>query len=541
MKLTAAENNAVRAVEYLLADAKIKVSRKGLEEEFVLHPDFPSLAAVSDALTEWKVPNMAASLVERELVKIPTPALAYLRIRGGILAPIKSVSGESVEWLDTKNGWQKENLHSFAQKWTGAILLIEPNKESGELNYKDQRKGRFLTNSRLWILLLGTLFCLGFYALLHREQVESAIRLYGSTLFIKFFGIAVTTALLSLSIESENSLIRQVCQLGNSTDCNSVLASKGARITSWLSWSEIGFIYFSGGFLALLTSSIKNQPSILSFLFLLSVCSIPYTIYSFWYQRFVVNKWCTLCILVQIALWMEVLLTFLKLNELAWNFASSFYLTVLLSYLVPALGWVLVKKPLMYENQVVGLKRELQKIKLDENYIKATFTGQPEMPPIFAEMTVPWIGNTQSNNTLTVVTNPLCGPCVSIYLEIRELMAKFPDLRCQFIFIGPPRAMQVAAKFLETPQEQLLSTMDRFYEREHHNMERWTQLRKSELPNDLTTKQLLLNYRWSELAGIKETPTVFFNGVKLQKSIRLSDLRQISRVLNYMKANSFPV
>lgn len=116
MNLNATEKNTKDTLEYLLWAAKVPVTANGVTEGLCLHPDFPSMAAVSDALSEWNVPNMATRLHPDQIKEIPLPALAYLKIKGGILAPIKSVKNDSITWLDTQAGWQTEGLNSFQQK-----------------------------------------------------------------------------------------------------------------------------------------------------------------------------------------------------------------------------------------------------------------------------------------------------------------------------------------------------------------------------------------------------------------------------------------
>lgn len=104
MKLNATEKNAKDAVEYLLWAAKVKVSSIGLQEELCLHPYFPTMVAVCDALSVWQIPNLVVRLSLNQLRDVPLPALAYLNIDGGIFAPIKSVKNDRIEWLHTQKG-----------------------------------------------------------------------------------------------------------------------------------------------------------------------------------------------------------------------------------------------------------------------------------------------------------------------------------------------------------------------------------------------------------------------------------------------------
>jgi hypothetical protein len=59
---TAAEKNAIDALDMLLKLSKVRVTRRTLKEKLWQHPDFPSLASLSDVLDEFKTPNLAIHL-----------------------------------------------------------------------------------------------------------------------------------------------------------------------------------------------------------------------------------------------------------------------------------------------------------------------------------------------------------------------------------------------------------------------------------------------------------------------------------------------
>lgn len=111
MNLNAAEKNAIDALEVLLQLSKVRVTRRTLREKLWQHPDFPSLASLSDTLDELNVTHLATRLTPERLQEIPLPAIAFLEIEGGLLVPIRTVSTHTIEWLHTKragsaNRWQ---------------------------------------------------------------------------------------------------------------------------------------------------------------------------------------------------------------------------------------------------------------------------------------------------------------------------------------------------------------------------------------------------------------------------------------------------
>ena len=92
MGQTKQERNVIRSVKFLLRKLNIKVSNVGVEQELCMHPDFPSIASISDALTQWNVENIVAKLDLYKVTEIPLPALAFMNTRGGSFVILTSVA-----------------------------------------------------------------------------------------------------------------------------------------------------------------------------------------------------------------------------------------------------------------------------------------------------------------------------------------------------------------------------------------------------------------------------------------------------------------
>ena len=82
------------------------------------------------------------------------------------------------------------------------------------------------------------------------------------------------------------------------TDCNNILESDAAKIGGVLSWSEVGLGYFISNITLLIC-----YPSLISYLSIINICALPYTLWSVWYQYKIAKQWCVLCLLVQLLLW----------------------------------------------------------------------------------------------------------------------------------------------------------------------------------------------------------------------------------------------
>lgn len=192
MEFNATEKNVVDALDYILHSNGVKVTSKTISERLYLHPDFPSLVSMCDVLTEWKVPNLASRITPNQLLEIPLPAIAFIEDNGGYFAPIRKVSQQSgVEWLDTAKGWQKDDYHTFTQKWNGVSLLLEPNEQSGEANYTQKRIAEFRDRIRLPFLILACIISVFLFILLFPDFFSHAPSVVYGLLALKLLGTCI--------------------------------------------------------------------------------------------------------------------------------------------------------------------------------------------------------------------------------------------------------------------------------------------------------------------------------------------------------------
>jgi uncharacterized membrane protein len=111
----------------------------------------------------------------------------------------------------------------------------------------------------------------------------------GAFLAIKLLGLAVCVSLLVEEFGKPIAFVQQLCNLNRRTNCDAVLQSSAAKLFGWLGWSEIGFLYFSGGIVALIASEMPAHATTL--LGLLTLAAVPFTFFSLYYQWKIVKKW----------------------------------------------------------------------------------------------------------------------------------------------------------------------------------------------------------------------------------------------------------
>jgi uncharacterized membrane protein len=535
MNLNPSEKNAIEATNMLLYLSKVRVTTRSLRNAMWQHPDFPSLSALSDVLTDFKVPNMATRLMPDRLPEIPLPALAQLQVDGGVFAPVRKV-GNTVEWLHTQRGWQSDSYNDFVYKWTGVALLIEPNATSGEREYAQNRRRELIDSLRIPFIVSAILVCLGvvFGNLLQKFPFTSHLSYYG-LLATKLVGTTVSGMLVWYGIDSQNSFLQKVCQINRSSNCQNILQSPAAKVTEWLSWSEIGLFYFAGGLIYLLIP--EGGPNYLLPLWGLGGFALPYTFWSIYYQWRVAREWCVLCLMVQGLLWVEfgLEITALVSDEgnslLTYDFSPALVLYLLGAFAaIPAL-WALFKEQLQKSARYDSLFREFQKLKFDPDYLQGLMSKQRVLPPIFEGMKVITLGNPEAENTLIMVSSPTCATCRRNHSEVKKLLEITDTVQIQIIlaagFSDDDVASKVARQILSLPTNQMGDALHHWFETNEKHYDEWSEQMKGDYRIEAAIQQLQLHIRWLELAGVMTAPTTFLNAVELPKFYQVRELPKL--------------
>lgn len=536
-RFTQAKDNAVSATYQYLKAIGAKVTEETVEETLKNHPDYPSLLATSDALNEWHIENVAVRITPEQLGELPTPFLTYLRTDYGIFALVKSVKDGAVEWIHTKEGFKRDKIEEFLTKWDGIVLMAETNAVSGERNFAENHKKEILSKLRLPVLLFGVAVLV--FSLFYNNFTSDWQ--YNALLLTKFAGIVVSSLLLWQSIDKNNPFIKSLCspsasggstgrKAGKGLGCNEILNSKAAQVTSWLNWSEVGFFYFVGGFVALLTP--RGRTEIIT---LLSILSVGYTFWSIYYQAFVAKQWCTLCLAIQGIILIEFLIAITTFSyERIFDSPIGGWGAVIVGAGGAALFWIFLKPFLQKSQQVVPLKNDLKRFKNNPNLFLSLLEKQDRMPFVPQSMRTIIVGNPNADHTITMITNPFCQPCAKAHQTIEEIIDGNENVKCQVIFLASNVADDkrgiVARIILSLPHDQQAHALHQWYENEERNIEKWQA--QLGIIEDTKTVSIIEQHRvWCELAKVTATPTLYINGYKMPDLYYRADLKGILKYL----------
>lgn len=519
------KSNLDSVIFSLIKSLRANVTHKTVETCLSDHPDNPSLLALSDCLTSWNIENQAYRILREDydVNDLLFPFVAHFSEKGGRFVLIKQIENGTVRFSDEENKEANMPEPEFLNRWDGIALHAELSENSGEKDYI-QNKFRFFLQDLA--LPVGLILFLGILGLILYQQ--SAVWSQAILLLIKLAGLTISTLLLVQSINSNNPFIQNLCSLGGKNNCNTILKSDAAKVTSWLSWSEVGFFYFAGSFLLLLVNPIS-----IVVLAWLNVLAIPYTVYSIYYQ-YKSKNWCVLCCAVQALLWLE-LLTNLNSGHLTLNIAFSFFNLALLiiCFLSPIVIWSFLKPVFLASAQLKPVQYQLKKFKYNNDLFKQALTNQPRYA-VSDELLPILIGNAEAETVITMVSNPFCGPCSKAHKTIEEWLQNREDIHLKVIFStadhdhdsGTKMARHITALSLKNDQQQTEKALNAWYNQTNKKYENWAVQYPVEI-NDEVAGVTEKHKAWCKMAEIAFTPTILINGYKLPDPYRLEDIKYL--------------
>lgn len=349
---------------------------------------------------------------------------------------------------------------------------------------------------------------------------------YSVILFLTLVGMGVSILLLLFEIDKANPQLQKFCMGGGKVNCNAILSSKAAKLFPRLSWSEVGFYYFSGTFLYLLIAPVQAM-SVLPFL---TMISLPFIFFSLYYQKVVAKQWCSLCLAVQAVLAAEFLVFLTK--GIAFQPISAVGIAyVITAFFVPVLLWSFIKPMILNQVESKRTKRELARLKYNPVLFESLLYKQKRITKDPKGLGIT-LGNPDAKHTIIKVCNPYCGPCAKAHPEIEKIIEENKDVSVQIIFTatnekGDSRAQPVKhlMAIAESKDSNLIKeALDDWYLPEKKDYQVFSAKYPINGELEMQGDKLEAMVRWCKESGIEFTPTFFVNGYQLPSVYEVIDL-----------------
>jgi uncharacterized membrane protein/glutaredoxin len=515
-----------------LNELSIPVTETSIFLELEKHPQQFSMLAINEVLNTFQVNNGAYHVETQDLSEDFCPFIAHLSRNDGEFITVRQIMPTSV--IFSSESAKKEILsrETFDSYFTGAILVADNESRIEEPNYKAKKRSEIVGRLKLPFLFVCFVIISSLYVFQNLDYFRSftiGIILWG---LVKISGLMISILLIIQNIDANNSFIKRLCTAGKKADCNAILTSKAAKITDELSWSEVGFFYFTSTTLTLLFYG--NSIALLQTLVILNVLSLPYTTYSIYYQYAVAKKWCVLCTTTQAILWLEFFSSFYFLLRPLSRPSLNDILGLSILFILPIAGWVFIKPFLLSKRQVNTVKDQLNTFKKDVNLFNSILVaqGRSEMPEKDNSII---LGSADPKKIITIASSPTCQPCAKAHKILEKWLHADETLQVRIIYTaGRENPEGIDYKVARQITSLNLSKSDMLDEAVHEwysivDKDPGIWISKFSGSSDAEGAELVLRKQaeWCSAVKIVQTPTIFINGYKLPDPYKLEDIRYL--------------
>jgi uncharacterized membrane protein len=509
-----------------LKENHIFLNEDSFKEELITHPDFPSIWSLTDVLKNYGITLKVIHIEVNELADVQdVPLLAHLKTGDEHFVLLKKIDGNRIIYLDDVTRKEKcEQFDTFSRKWDGNIAYIS-NKRNQAGNDINKFWGS-IKNIAIVLLLLNVLF-IGF--------TRGIDKLIWGLLVLKLMGVFISSTLVLHEMGHENGLSSRVCHLNKNTDCDAVLNSKASKWGN-IRMSDIGIVYFVTGLLLLIGSICwGNWDEVFCTLGMISVCSIPFIIFSICYQRFIVKKWCVLCLGIIFVLIGEIFLFFVNGPTVFIPNLSVGYIFIS-SFVWVGIGWYLFCYLLKrFKRMEKGYLNYLS-LKKDYNLFKRLW-GEQETVCNRRECTI--ILNKGNDIVVDIALSIRCKHCAETFhqmLRLMDVMAENYSFHIHLTwsishFEHHQFVHRLLSVYLFEGEKQFINMLKRWYEfEEYFNID----VKKVDkvVSDDIFANFIKETQEWYQINHIMQTPTIYVSGKMLPSFYELKDLRYFCDCFN---------
>ena len=480
----------------------------GFEAHYNSHPNYPSLLAVTDTLTQLNIENIAAKVPFKHIDQLPNKFIAELNVD----------SQESYLISKTKEGFIAENdlgniikgtIAELEKYWAEVILIIEENEKS--------LKNKTIENSSFAFPFLLIIFSIITIYNYKSNLIESVFIVLSS------IGLFVSVEIIKTYFKDSTSNESKFCTANQKFSCKSIISSKGYSFSKYVEFVDLPIVFFSVAFF----SQIFGL-NVFYYFGLVSLASIPFLLYSFYLQKIVLKKWCLLCLITSLLIVLIGGLFILKIKNYTYNLSDT--ITLILITVMLSIAWFFLKKIIKDSKENTQKLNHLLRFKRNED-VFYKIANNIENKEQFETLEKIGIGNKNARNTITLFLSPSCPHCYRAYKDAIELVEKYSEqLKLEICF-------NLNINNLDNPYLDVAKTILNLYNTnkdykkalddwhiKNMKLENW--LSKWRNTDNFTTEnsQIENQFQWCAINELNYAPVKIFNGSYLSNVYEINEL-----------------
>ena len=154
------EDNTVSVLQKAVRFYNIPVTKSTVRQTLKSHSHYPTFMSICDSLKEWQVDYNPLKYMPEELKEIPAPYIVHFNKGSERIALVTKISKGKVTYYDYFNSKIVSGYDEYVENCSGALILLNTDKNSGEKGYKDKRQGEIIRNSIFPVIGISLLFYL---------------------------------------------------------------------------------------------------------------------------------------------------------------------------------------------------------------------------------------------------------------------------------------------------------------------------------------------------------------------------------------------
>ncbi|WP_029271613.1 vitamin K epoxide reductase family protein [Flavobacterium sp. KJJ] len=477
---------------------------------FLSHPNYPSLFAITDSLDLLSIENAAIRVPKEQIVDLPANFLAYFKDELILVERAKNY----VRINTIKKGSHKIAYEKFLLDWNGVIVAIEPNNVIARENLKVEYS--WLKYSLPLLLVIGLSFFYNAYDLFSLVFLTTSL-----------LGFIVSVFIVQEKLGFKNSIISKFCNLSSNSSCNSVINANEGRENNLFNFSDLPLIFFGSSLIAVLIQPLNSA----IFIGFLSLLAIPIMVSSIWIQKFEIQKWCVMCLVVSFLIFTQSVIWFASdLFTLSFSFESVFPFVFSLVLLIPI--WLVVKPMIKNVLNSENSLKELKKFK--RNYSLLNFLAKKvPHPQGLEDLRGLNFGSRNAAVKLSVIISPSCEHCHKTFQEAFDLVLRFPDkIYLNVLFNINPENTDNPYKIVverlltinrSTPGKTVEAISD--WHIKKMSLKKWLKKWHLEPVSMMISQEINKQYEWCSKNNFNYTPVKIVNEKLFPNEYELSELK----------------
>jgi len=503
------EQELVKLVNTLLKLIGRKSSLNEIREILLKNPLFPNIGAFTSLLSELNINNKIGRININQINQLEPHFVAQLFNEGLVI--VSQITDHKIKYYNAKNGWVEGNLDEFNRSWNGIVVLFDTSKPKKEKNKKR------IMNLRTPIAI-GIPLAFILYLIIDDFVFENLF------LITKTLGVTIGLILshMEISIMSDSKF----CQIKSSSkvNCRNVLDSKAAKITSYISLSDIGLVYFLSTLIYILLPEIglsdTQNSSIIAYL---SIFSMPFIFYSV-YEQYKLRVWCTLCLAIVLILLLEGIGSLCLINNiLIINYITP-VLSLIFVFIIIIIFWSLFKNKFEEYYKFKYIYYQYFRIKNNPEIFETLLDKESTVNLELLKYNLLLFDNL-SINKIFLVINPYCEYCGKEFNELYNFKENY-KFGASLIF-SPSRNSQITLILIELyyklSENDFLDMLKKWFETKDE------ELLKTGYPITISDKAIITfedHSEWCRNNKIMSTPKVLYKNRYLPDIYSISDIQR---------------